>query len=863
MRFLKFLFGLVFGLGLLGAVFLGLTLWYFNRDLPDYSQLADYQPPIVTRVQASDGRLMAEYATEKRVFVPVKSMPPLLIKAFLAAEDKNFYSHPGVDLMSVVRAAVTDIARLHSNRRPVGASTITQQVAKNFLLGNEISLSRKIKEALLALKMERALSKDRILELYMNEIYLGGGNYGVAAAALNYFNKSLDELTVGEAAFLAALPKAPNNYNPERHPEAAKERRDWVLDRMVEAGFITPAEAQAGKAEPLVSRKRDETQLVRADYFSEEVRRQLLAQYGDKVLYQGGLSVRTSLDPQLQVLADQALKHGLISYDRRHGYRGALDHLDLRTDWWKRLAAMGLPAGAGDMGWRLAVVLSVDAEGATIGLSDQTTGRIPFSELKWARKPLEGARVGNTPRNPAEVLSMEDVILVEAVKPEAPPPKPANSRAPAPAPQPVQPQTPALPLYGLRQIPAISGAIVVMDPHTGRVLAMSGGFSYEISQFNRATQARRQTGSAIKPFVYMAALDHGFTPSSIVEDAPLSVDQGPGLPPWTPSNYTHEFYGPLPLRVGLEQSRNLITARLGIAVGLEPVAKVIESFGVMDRMPREYSMFLGAGETTVLRLTTAYAMIVNGGKKISPSFVDRIQDRNGVTVFRADQRSCPDCNNVEWENQPPPVLPDTREQIIDTRTAYQMVHMLEGVIERGTGRSILSLNRVLAGKTGTSNDSNDTWFVGFSPDLVAGVFMGMDQPQSLGGHETGASVAAPVFKEFMASALKDVPNTPFRIPPGIRMVRVNATTGQPAKPGDKPVIYEAFKPGTEPNGEEPVPVIGSVTEQDPEASGDEPAVSVAGGASSTPGSPAPAPASTPPPRPPAGSAPAGGTGGLY
>ena len=864
MRILRFLFGLTFGLGLLGAVFLVLTLWYFNRDLPDYSQLADYQPPIVTRVQASDGRLLAEYATEKRVFVPVKSMPPLVIKAFLAAEDKNFYSHPGVDLMSVLRAAVTDIARLHSSRRPVGASTITQQVAKNFLLGNEMSLRRKIKEALLALKMEQALSKDRILELYLNEIYLGGGNYGVAAAALNYFNKSLEELTIGEAAFLAALPKAPNNYNPIRHPEAAKERRDWVLDRMFEAGFLTADEARTGKAESLVARKRDETETVKGDYFAEEVRRELLSRYGDKELYQGGLSVRTSLDPRLQLLADRALRNGLIGYDRRHGYRGPLDHLDIRTEWWKRLAAMGLPAGASEVGWRLAVVLNVDAEGVTVGLADETTGRIPFSELKWARKPLEGARVGNQPRNPGEVLSVEDVILVEPIKPEDAAPKPASGRAPAQ--QPVAPAPPAGPLFGLRQIPAISGAIVALDPHTGRVLAMAGGFSYEISQFNRAVQARRQTGSAIKPFVYMAALDNGFTPSSIVEDAPLTVDQGPGLPPWTPSNYTHEFYGPLPLRVGLEQSRNLITARLGIAVGLEPVASVYERFGIMDHMPREYSMFLGAGETTVLRLTTAYAMIVNGGKRITPSFIDRVQDRNGLTIFRADQRACANCNNVEWANQPVPVLPDTREQIIDTRTAYQMVHMLEGVIERGTGRSILSLGRVLAGKTGTTNDSNDTWFVGFSPDLVAGVFMGMDQPQSLGGHETGASVAAPVFKEFMAGALKDVPNTPFRIPPGIRMVRVNASTGQLARPGDKPLIYEAFKPGTEPTGEEPVPVIGSVSEQDPEAAGDVPPVSVAGGAPAAPGTPvpsAPSPAATPAPRPPARSTPAGGTGGLY
>jgi len=878
MRLLKFLFGLGLAAGVLGVGFLALTLWYFNRDLPDYSQLADYQPPVVTRIQAGDGRLLAEYATEKRVFVPVKAMPPIVTEAFLAAEDKNFYSHPGVDFEAMLRAGVMDVVRHFAGRRPVGASTITQQVAKNFLVGNELSVQRKIREALLALKIEKVLSKDRILELYLNEIYLGGGNYGVAAAALNYFNKSLDDLTVDEAAYLAALPKAPNNYNPARYPEAAKGRRDWVLDRMAEAGFISSRDAQSLQAQPLVTHKRDETEVVKADYFAEQVRRELVARYGDKDLYQAGFSVRTSLDPRLQALADQALRQGLIAFDRRHGYRGPVAHLDIRGEWWNKLAAMPPVPGADEVGWRPAVVLNVDNDGATVGFADRSTGRIPFDEMKWARKPLDSARVGPAPRNPGEVVAVEDVVLVEPLKAEAPAkdakPK-AQTAAASTAPVAAAPTAPKDPLLGLRQIPLVSGAIVAMDPHTGRVLAMTGGFSYEMSQFNRATQAKRQTGSAIKPFVYMAALDHGYTPSSIVLDAPLTVDQGPGLPQWTPANYTHKFYGPLPLRVGIEQSRNLITARLGIAVGLEPVASNIERFGIMDHMPREYSMFLGAGETTVLRLTAAYAMIVNGGKRITPTFIDRIQDRNGATVYRADTRECSGCRNVAWDNQAPPELPDPRAQIIDARTAYQMVHILEGVVERGTGHIIASLGKPLAGKTGTTNDSFDTWFEGFSPDLTAGVFVGYDTPASLGQHETGASAAAPIFKEFMAGALKDTPGAPFRVPPGIRMVRVNAATGQLAKPGDKPVIFEAFKPGTEPNPDEPSVAVGQVNEEDPEES--VPVATANATDALAPGLVIPAPGVAPQP-PPTGSAaaapalpmpaptrttPAAGTGGLY
>ncbi len=771
---------LLFG-GVAATGLVGLTVWYFGRELPDYRQLADYQPPIVTRVHAADGRLLAEYATEKRIFVPVSAMPPLVTHAFVAAEDRNFYTHSGIDPMSMARAALTDIFRLGSNRRPVGASTITQQVAKNFLLNNEVSITRKIKEALIAIRMEQALSKDRILELYLNEIYLGGGSYGVAAAAIDYFGKSLDELTVEEAAFLAALPKAPNNYNPLRYPEAAKERRDYVIDRMLDSGYITYDQAEAAKAKPIILHHRDDTQTARADYFTEEVRRELSARYGDKMLYEGGLSVRTSLDPAYEVLAEKSLRGALIAYDRRHGYRGPIARLDINGDWRAQLAAMAPVPGAADVGWMTAVVLADQPDSAVIGLADGRHGKIPLDEMRWARKKLGEDSLGPSLAKPADALSPGDVVLVERL--DGPSAQAGDGS------------------YGLRQIPAVSGAMVVMDPHTGRVLAMTGGFSYEISQFDRATQAKRQTGSAIKPFIYLAALDHGFTPSTLVLDAPFVVDQGPGLPKWNPTNYEHQFAGPVPLRIGMEESLNLVTARVGTTIGLDVVKQYVERFGILDNMPLENAFILGAGETTPLRLMTAYSMLVNGGKRIHPTFIDRVQDRNGHTIYRADNRPCDQCNGVEWSGQAPPELPDTREQIADPASAYQIVSLLEGVVQRGTGRIVSTVGKPLAGKTGTTNDSNDTWFMGFSPDLAAGVYIGFDQPRSLGKHETGAMVSAPAFRDFMMAALKDKPAIPFRIPPGIRLVRVNAKTGQLAKPGDRNVIYEAFKPGTEPNGQ--------------------------------------------------------------
>ncbi|HYM71481.1 MAG TPA: penicillin-binding protein 1A [Stellaceae bacterium] len=794
-KLVRFLFVCAVLLAMIGGAFIGLTIWYFGRDLPDYQQLARYQPPIATRVLAGDGRLLAEYATERRVFVPISVVPKRVINAFLATEDKNFYNHHGIDPIAMLRAAVTDIGKWRGSRRPVGASTITQQVAKNMLLSNELSIERKIKEVLLATRIDQALPKDRILELYLNEIYLGSGAYGVASAALTYFNKSLDELTLAEAAFLAGLPKAPNNYNPVRFPQAARGRRDLVLDQMVEAGYATPAEAAAAKAAPVVVRHREEADIVTGAYFAEEVRRQLVAQFGEKMVYQGGLTVRTSLDARLQAAADKALREGLIAYDRaRGGWRGAIDRIELTSDWTAALAAQPLPAGAGPVGWQLAVVMRTEADGATIGFKDGSSGRIPFAQMRWARPLRDDGTIGAFPRGAADVVKPGDLVLVEPLPPEPAKPQQPVRKVAAPPGPPAKP----MPLFNLCQIPDISGALVSIDPHSGRVLAMSGGFSFEISQFNRATQAKRQPGSSIKPFVYLTALEQGYTPSTLVLDGPIALDQGPGLPKWTPNNYGGATYnGPTPLSVALEKSLNTVSARIAATFGMDAIGDTIETFGIMDHMPREYSMSLGAGETTPLRHTAAYAMLANGGKRITPTLIDSVQDRNGVTIWRADQRKCPGCANVEWEKQAPPVLPDTREQIADPGSTFQLVEMMEGVVQRGTATVVKAVGKPIAGKTGTTNDFRDAWFVGFSPDLAAGVYIGYDDPVSLGVGETGGHISAPIFRDFMMAALKDKPATEFRIPPGMRMYRVNPATALPAGPGE-PAVLMAYKPGTEP-----------------------------------------------------------------
>jgi penicillin-binding protein 1A len=809
MRALK-IFGFLVGLFVLigfagiGAAVYG--LWHYGQDLPDYKQLADYQPPTSTRLHAGDGRLLAEFATEKRVFVPIEAMPKRVLNGFIAAEDQNFYQHRGVDFVALARAVVVNVQNYLNDRRPIGASTITQQVAKNFLLTNEVSIDRKIKEAILAFRIERALTKDRILELYLNEIYLGFGSYGVAAASINYFDKSLDELSVEEIAYLAALPKAPNNYHPTRKTDAAIVRRNWVLGRMREEGYIDAETAAQAAERPLVVQERSNLNFVSADYFLEEVRREMVDRFGEGGLYEGGLFIHTTLDATLQRYARDALREGLVAYDRRHGWRGAVTTIDLAAvdtpnapeGWAEALAAVPNPPG--NPGWRLAIVLEATGNTVSLGLnslddSGVLAGNIPVRELTWARthngydKPM-----GPSIQSVDQVVQVGDVILVEAVSQG----RPREENGP--------PVEYAQGTYTLRQIPEISGAVTAMDPHTGRVLAMSGGWSFEISQFNRATQAERQPGSAFKPFVYLTALENGFTPATIILDAPFVIDQGEGLGKWKPANFSKKFYGPSPMRIGIEKSRNLMTVRLAQAVGMDAISETAETFGLMDNMPPQLAMALGAGAVRLIDMVTAYSALVNGGKKVQPALVDRVQNRHGAIVYRHDRRACPGCDAAFWDNQPVPELADTRRQIVSPTSAYQIVTMLEGVVQRGTGRRIKSIGKPLAGKTGTTNDSKDTWFMGFAPDLVFGVYVGFDTPKTLGkqpwgGQETGSSVAAPIFKAFMEKALADKPAIPFRTPPGIRMVRIDAETGTLARPASRSVITEAFKAGTEPGAD--------------------------------------------------------------
>jgi len=787
LKFFSNLLAVLVFLVILGAGGAIIVFYYYGRGLPDYKHLAQYEPPVVTRLYANDGRLFAEYASEKRVFVPIEAIPKRIIQTFLAAEDKNFYEHYGLDFGGIVRTAYTNIKRAKQNRRPAGASTITQQVAKNFLLhdiSNEVSFSRKIKEAILAFRLEHAYTKDHILELYLNEIYLGAGSYGVAAAALNYFNKSLGELTIAEAAFLAGLPKAPSHYHPITAPVRAKIRRDWVIGRMLEEGIITQEDAKKAIQQPIVLHSRDPAHVVQASYFAEEVRRDLFAQFGEHALYEGGLTIRTSVDPRLQSIAQQTLCEGLVAYDRRHGWRGPVTRILIASSevnskanlplWVQRLEAVPRPAGIGK--WQLAVVLKLDKEKAHIGFENGSNAKIPLTELKWARRYIHSDQRGAEIHHPKDVLTCGDVVMVESLGDKM------NN-------------------YKLCQIPSVSGGIVAIDPHTGRVLAMSGGYSFEISQYNRATQAYRQCGSAFKPFVYLAGLEKGLTPSTVILDAPIAINMGYGLGVWKPGNYDKKYLGPITLRSALEKSRNAVTVRMAHEmIGIKPIIDITKRFGIIENLPRQMAMVLGAGETTLLKLTAGYAMIANGGKKITPTFIDRVADRHGKTIWKREAPSCSGCSLEPWLNQPMPTLTDNRLQVTDPETAYQMVSLLEGAVTRGTGRIVKTKvpNQPLAGKTGTTNNFFDTWFVGFSPDLVVGVYVGFDSPRTLGDKEAGARVAAPMFGDFMTEALKNTPAIPFRIPPGIRLMRVNHESGLIATPGDSKAIFDAFKVGHEP-----------------------------------------------------------------
>jgi penicillin-binding protein 1A len=778
-RILGFIFTTFAIVFVVGASVAGVVIWKFEQDLPDYSQLKNYEPPVMTRVHAADGSVLAEYSKQRRLYLPSSAIPPLVKDAFISAEDKNFYHHGGVDFEGMARAALVFI---QGTRHIQGASTITQQVAKNFFLSPKRDFSRKIREALLSFRIEAAYSKEKILELYLNEIYLGMGNYGVAAAALNYFDKSVNELTVAEAAYLAALPKGPNNYNPYTERERAIDRRNWVIDRMVENGYVSPAEGVKAKAEPLDVKQRVlSPNTYAAGFFTEEVRRELLERYGEKKLYEGGLSVRTTLDPNVQVMARHALVDGLVRYDEARGFRGPIHHIEIGQDWGPPLAA--IPALGDVIPWRLAVVLDGDDKALRIGLqphklpsgeidAKRETGLLLPVGLKWAR------------RHGRSALATGDVVYVEPI--------------------PNQPGQ-----YRLRQIPQVEGAIVVMDPVTGRVLAMVGGFSFDESEFNRATQALRQPGSSFKPFVYAAAIDNGYTPSSIELDEPISIDQGPGLGIWTPENFEGKSSGPHTLRYAIEHSINQMTVRLARDIGMPLIADYARRFGVYDNLPLYLSMSLGSGETTLMKMTTGYSMLCNGGKRIKATLIDRIQDRWGHTIYRHDQRICENCNAAEWHNQDEPTIIDKREQVIDPMTAYQITSLMEGVVQRGTGAALRALGKPIAGKTGTTNDEKDVWFIGFSPDIVCGVYMGYDKPRHIANRATGGSLAAPVVRDFLKVALADKPPIPFSVPPGIKLVRVDAKTGMRAGPGDPRVILEAFKPGTAPPDNETV--VGAAT----------------------------------------------------
>ena len=753
MRGIARIIGFIFATGTLvfvvaAAIFAG-VIWKYEQDLPDYTLLKNYEPPVMTRVHAADGSLLAEYSRERRLYLPSDEIPDLVKHAFISAEDKNFYSHWGVDPEGIVRAGMI---YMQGSRHIQGASTITQQVAKNFLLNSDRTFDRKIREILLSLRIESAYSKEKILELYLNEIYLGLSNYGVAAAALNYFNKSVHELSIAEVAYLAALPKEPSSLNPFRDHDRAVERRNYVIGRMEEDRYITAKQANDARAEPLVVNPRVLTpNSIAAGFFAEEVRRELQERYGEQKLYEGGLSVRTTLDPKVQLMARKALVDGLVRYDEAYGWHGTLKTIDIGQDWGVPLA--DIPSYGDIKPWVLAVALDVSDAAIRIGLQPERdkSGAI-VADRRTGASRLEGARW--TGRGLKGVVKPGDVFYVEPI--------PGREGE-----------------YRLRQIPEVSGACIAMDPFTGRVLAMVGGFSFDELEFNRATQAQRQPGSSFKPFVYAAALDNGYTPSSTFwtrRSRSTTAAANYGLQ----RTLKAKSGGQHTLRFGVEHSINLMTVRLARDIGMPLIVEYAKRFGIYDNLPPFLSMSIGAGETTVLRMITAYSMFANGGKRVKATLIDRIQDRWGNTIYKHDERICEGCDAPTWNNQPEPRLIDKREQVIDPLTAYQVTSILEGVIQRGTGIAIKEVGKHLAGKTGTTNDAKDLWFVGYSPNLAFGVFMGYDKPRSLGGSAQAALYTAPIFRDFMKMALKDTPDTPFRIPPGIKLISVDVHSGMRA-----------------------------------------------------------------------------------
>ena len=743
-------------------VIFGIIL-YFIFQLPDDSSLQNYKPNVMSRIHASNGDLVKEFSKEYRIFIPIKDIPNDLKNAFISAEDKNFYRHYGVDPVGIMRALAKNIINLFNEKRPEGASTITQQVAKNFLLSDELSINRKIKEGLLALKIEQTLPKERILELYLNQIYLGSGTYGIAAASNRYFKKSLSELDIHEMAFLAALPKAPSRYNPERNYDMAFERRNWVLERMFVNGYIDKYELNSLKKIPINTYLKENNRVFANDYYLEEIRKKIILIFGEDYLYNGGLSVRSSLNTEIQIIADNALKKGLLQYDKRHGFRGPIAN-DVSNNWHLKYKKNNPPHN-----FLIAKIIKFNEKNNNAQVEVILKDEKILAELvnfKWARTSLPGGYLGSKINKVSDVLQLNDIIYVSSDSQQS---------------------------YSLEQIPKINGGIIIMDPYTGRVFALSGGFDFNKSNFNRVIQAKRQPGSSFKPFVYMSALENGLQPNSLILDAPFVVDQGSDLGKWKPENYGKKFYGPSTLRKGIENSRNLMTIRIAQYLGMEKVAEIANRTGVMENMPNVLSMALGAGETSLIDLTAAYASFVNGGKKVEPSLIDRIQDRRGKNIFLENFAACTNCDEPYIEENPMPKLVNSSESIFDEAKSYQMVSILKGAVDRGTGRKTKIDGIEIAGKTGTTNNNTDAWFIGFTSDLIIGVYAGFDKPKSLGKRETGSSVAVPIFRDFVKNYYQDKPILPFTIPNGIELIKINYDTGEIASNfNSSESVYEAF-----------------------------------------------------------------------
>ena len=744
-----FLFIIVSCLGLFTTVII--VLWTFSAKLPDYKFLKNYKPPVSSKLYSGAGELVSDFSSQKRIFVPYNAIPKTVVNAFLSAEDKNFFSHPGVDAKGIVRAVINNVSNLIYSKRLEGASTITQQVAKNFLLSNEVSLNRKIKEAILAFRIERALSKERILELYLNQIYLGEGSYGIASASLKYFDKSIGKLDYAEAALLAALPKAPSRYNPFKDLNLAKYRRNLVIKNLYDNLYIDEKKYNELLNQEIVLNKRKKIFLEDARYYVEDVRKDIVDKYGFDKVYKQGFNIKTPINLEIQSIATKALREGLVSYDKRKGWRGPLLNKKYSKNWQENLKKFNLEKS---INWNLAIVKKINKFSVEIETDQKTKGFIEYKDLSWIKK------------DPDQTFKVGDIIYVKKIKEG---------------------------LFSLKQLPNVNGGIVVIDPFTGRVLAMSGGFSFKKSEFNRATQALRQPGSAFKPFIYALALENNFAPNTLILDAPIVLDQGEDLKLWKPENYGKKFYGPSTLRTGIEKSRNLMTVRIAQNIGIKKIANFSKKLNIYDNPQQLMSISLGSAETTLLKLTTAYSSFINGGKIIDPIFVDRIQDSEGNTIYNSEKRICKKCSEISFNSEEIPKITDNFPQIFSPETAYQITSMLEGAVKRGTGKRLRDLNLDLAGKTGTTNENTDTWFIGFTSNLVVGVYVGFDEPKSLGKYETGAKTALPIFKTFIKKAVKKNEARPFKVAKNIIMMVVDAKTGKRANFGSKKTIIEVFK----------------------------------------------------------------------